>query len=100
MNQFDKISKALADKNRLKMIEILIKEDMKVSEVADKMDIEENLASHHLRVLSKNKLLKSNKRGREVIYSINKTKLLSIFKQLLKKPFFKDIVKEALKSSK
>ena len=100
MNQFDKISKALADKNRLKMIEILIKEDMKVSKVADKMDIEENLASHHLRVLSKNKLLKSNKRGREVIYSINKAKLLSIFKQLLKKPFFKDIIKEALKSSK
>ena len=100
MNQFDKISKALADKNRLKMIEILIKEDMKVSEVADKMDIEENLASHHLRVLSKNKLLKSNKRGREVIYSINKAKLLSIFKQILKKPFFKDIINEALKSSK
>jgi DNA-binding transcriptional ArsR family regulator len=100
MNQLEKVSKAFADKNRLKMIEILIKEDMKVSEVADKMDIEENLASHHLRVLSKNKILKSSKKGREVIYSINKTKLLSVFKQLLKKPFFKDLIKEALKSSK
>ncbi len=100
MNQFEKVSKALADKNRLRIVEILMKDSLKVSEVADKLDIEENLASHHLRVLSKNKLLKSTKRGRGVTYSINRTKFLSIFRQLVKKPFLKDIIKEAMKTTK
>lgn len=100
MNQFEKISKALADKNRIKIFELLSKDTLKVSEVAYELEIEENLASHHLRVMSRNGILKSNKRGREVFYSINKNKLISLLKTLLKKQFFKDILKEAQKSSK
>lgn len=100
MQPIEKFTKAFSDKNRLKIIDILFKEPLKVSQVAIKMDIEENLASHHLRTLSKSGILKSNKRGREVFYSINRNKILSLTKQIIKKQYMKDIVKEALKAAK
>lgn len=96
----EKILKTLADKNRLKIMEILYEESLRVSEVAEILDIEENLASHHLRVLSKNNICKSKRKGREVTYSINKTKLISFTKALIKKQFIKEILKEATKQTK
>jgi len=62
--KLEKISKALSDKNRLKIIEFLSEGQKNVSSVADKLNVEENLASHHLRVLSALGFLKSDKKGR------------------------------------
>lgn len=98
MNQLDKFLKTLADKNRLKIVDLLFEEPLRVSDVADILDIEENLASHHLRVLSKNGLCKSKRKGREVTYSINRNKFLTITKGLFKKAHYKEIAKEALKN--
>jgi len=100
MVQIEKFTKALSDKNRIKIFDLLIKEPLKVSDVAYELEIEENLASHHLRVMSRNGLLKSNKKGREVYYSINRTKILGLMKTLLKKQYFKDLIKETQKSIK
>ena len=99
MHALEKISKSLAEKNRLLIIDLLFKESLKVSEVAEELEIEENLASHHLRVLNKNGLVKSVKKGREVFYSINRNKFMSVIKQLLKKPYIKEMVKEAIKTN-
>jgi len=100
MNQIEKITKALSDKNRIKIFDLLTKEPLKVSEVAYELDIEENLASHHLRVMSRNGILKSTKKGREVFYSINRIKLVNTLKSILKKQYVKDLIKEAQKNSK
>ena len=100
MVQIEKFTKALSDKNRIKIFDILTKEPLKVSDVAYELEIEENLASHHLRVMSRNGLLKSNKKGREVYYSINRTKILGLMRTLLKKQYFKDLIKETQKSIK
>jgi ArsR family transcriptional regulator len=99
MQALEKISKSLAEKNRLLIIDLLFKESLKVSEVAEELEIEENLASHHLRVLNKNGLVKSVKKGREVFYSINRNKFMSVIKQLIKKPYIKEMVKEAIKTN-
>ena len=40
------------------------------------------------------------KKGREVYYSINKTKLTSIIRSLIKKPLIKTIVKDIFKNQK
>lgn len=96
----DTIFKTLSDKNRIKIIELLSKEPMRVSEVADNLDIEENLASHHLRVLSKNNICKSKRKGREVTYSLNKIKLISITRTIIKKDLVKELIKEASKKTK
>lgn len=83
-----KVSKAFSDKNRLKILTMLSGGSKNVGEVADTLRVEENLASHHLRVLAGIGFLKSSKKGREVYYSINKDKvdmtLNDIKKEILK----------------
>ena len=95
MNQ-DKVSKAFSDRNRLKIIRFLSDGPKNVSSVADKLNVEENLASHHLRVLASIGFLKNSKKGREVFYRINETKFISLIKDLKKNPTFKEILEKAL----
>lgn len=87
-----KISKAFSDDNRIKIIKFLSDGPRNVTQVADKLDVEENLASHHLRVLASLGFLKNDKRGREVFYRINETKFLALFKDLKKSKVFKDLL--------
>jgi len=95
----DNIYKAISEKNRIKIINLLLKGPLKVTDIAYKLDLEENLTSHHLRVLYSLKFLKSTRRGREVIYQINLTKFSSLFKDLLKVEVFRTIIKDLLKKS-
>ncbi len=95
MNQ-DRISKAFSDRNRLKILKFLSDGPQNVSSVADKLNVEENLASHHLRVLASIGFLKNKKKGREVFYDINETKFVSLIRDLNKNPIFKEILLKAL----
>lgn len=92
----EKVSKALSDKNRLKIIQFLSTGQKNVSEVADRLNVEENLASHHLRVLAALGFLKNDKKGREVFYKINETKFVSLIKDLSKNAVFKDLLIKAI----
>ncbi len=96
MINIEKFSKAFSDKNRVKIIDYLSEGQKNVSEIADKLNVEENLASHHLRVLAGLGYLKSDKKGREVFYKLNETKFISLIKDLRKNPAFKDILAKAL----
>lgn len=90
----ENLAKAISDKNRVRIVNYLIKGPQKVSAISDKLEMEENLTSHHLRVLHTLGYLKSQKRGREVIYSINRSKFISNIKDLLRNKFFKEIIEE------
>lgn len=92
----DKISKAMSDKNRLKILTYLSEGQKNVSQVADKLNVEENLASHHLRVLASMGFLRNDKKGREVFYRINETKILSLLRDLKRNPAFRDILIKSL----
>lgn len=94
------ISKAMSDKNRLKILEMLSAGEQKVGVVSDKLGVEENLASHHLRVLSGLGFLKSEKRGREVYYRLNNAKIVSMLVDLQKNAVFKDLLKQAVAEAK
>lgn len=91
-----KLSKAFADKNRMKILSMLSEGPMNVSSVADELNVEENLASHHLRVLSSLGLLKSNKKGREVHYDLNRSRMVTLMRDLGKNEYFRNIMLEAL----
>ena len=75
---------------------MLSKGETKVGQVADNLNVEENLASHHLRVLASLGFLKSSKRGREVYYRLNKTRLVTLIRDLNKNPAFREILNEAV----
>ena len=91
-----KVSKALSDQNRMKILSFLSDGEKNVSSVADKLNVEENLASHHLRVLAALGFLKNEKKGREVFYRLNDRKIISLIKDLKKNPAFKDLLLQAL----
>lgn len=93
----EKVSKAFSDKNRLKIFTFLSEGQKNVSEVAEKLDVEENLASHHLRVLAALGFLKNDKKGREVFYRINEAKFISLIRDLRRNEAFKQILLKALK---
>lgn len=95
----ENIYKAISDKNRIRIITLLIKGPLKVTDIATKLDLEENLTSHHLRVLHTLKFLKSNRRGREVIYQVNASKFTSVFRDLFRIELFRTIAKDLLKKN-
>jgi len=92
----EKVSKAFSDTNRIKIIRFLSGGAQNVSNVADKLNVEENLASHHLRVLSTLGYLKSDKKGREVFYRLNEAKFVTLIRDLKKNHAFKEMLLKAL----
>ncbi len=96
MTNIFKITKAFSDRNRIKILKMLTTGTQNVGDVANKLNIEENLASHHLRVLFSLGLLKNSKRGRQVFYDLNKAKIITLLKDLNKNEFFRDVIQEAL----
>ncbi len=74
--------KALGDRTRLEIIEMLIEfGEMSVTDIQIKLGKEQNLISHHLSCLKNCGLVKSKKNGKSVIYSIRDkriSKLLAI----------------------
>ena len=96
--KLEKVSKALSDQNRLKILQFLSDGQRNVSQVADRLNVEENLASHHLRVLASLGFLRNDKKGREVFYRLNETRLLSLMRDFKKNPKFRELLIEALKN--
>ena len=66
----DRLS-ALAEVNRLRVIDILRSGEKNVTELATLMNVEIVNVSHHLGVLRASELVLDRKEGRFVIYSLN-----------------------------
>lgn len=67
--------KALADQNRLKIIELLSNKPLCVCEIEKNLDLPQNLVSHHLSVLKEAKIVENCKCGKNNYYSLNKKAL-------------------------
>jgi len=76
--------KIISEENRLKILCILKKEEVCVCVILKKLNIAQNLVSHHLKVLKDFELIKSRKEGQRVYYSINK-KEVNEYNSLLNK---------------
>ncbi len=78
---------ALSDPTRRKILEMLKKKDLAAGEIAKNFSITLPSLSHHLNVLKQADLVTSQRRGQEIIYSLN----LSVFEEMAEKlvKFFK-----------
>jgi len=72
--------KTIAHPDRLRMIQILLKNDATVGSLAKACRIKHNMASEHLRIMKDRDLLDSTKKGREVFYKIKEKALSNIIK--------------------
>jgi ArsR family transcriptional regulator, arsenate/arsenite/antimonite-responsive transcriptional repressor len=60
---------AISEPNRLAILQSLKKGERCVCEIHPKLDLQQNLASHHLKILKDTGLLTSRKEGAKIIYS-------------------------------
>lgn len=62
--QLDQIFRAIADSTRRKIMKLILKKSMSVTEIASHFDISLNGVSKHLKILEKAGILKRTKDGR------------------------------------
>ena len=86
------IFKALSDETRRKILKMLNEKDMTAGEIANKFPQSWPTISHHLETLEKIGLIKSERNGRNIIYSLNTTILDDIL------IFFADFFKKENKN--
>ena len=63
--------KLLGDLNRLKIAILCLEGSVCVSDIAKQTELSQSLVSHHLRLLRTARLVKSERKGRNVHYVIN-----------------------------
>ena len=70
------VFKALADENRLRILNLLKTREMCVCEVMVALDLTQPTASHHLRILENVELVKDRKEGKWTFYRIADHRLI------------------------
>jgi len=70
--------RTLSHPHRLRMIQVLLQEPRSVGELAELCNIPSHMASEHLRLLKDRGFLASERRGRQVFYSVAEPGLANI----------------------
>ena len=71
--------KALSNPTRIKILFLLQQQILTVTQISDKLDISQSAISHQLRELRLARLVKSNKRGKEMLYQLDDNHVHQIF---------------------
>ena len=62
---------ALSDPGRVRIVAALLKGDLNVSALAERVELSESAVSHQLRTLRQLRLVRATKLGREVFYALD-----------------------------
>jgi len=80
----DKIFRALADKNRRKILTLLKDNDLSVNELLKNFEIGQATLSNHLSILKKARLVDNRILGKQRIYRLNKDILIAFAENMRK----------------
>ena len=72
------IFSAMSEPNRLKILFLLIKNDLCVCDLEEIIGVSQSSISHHLRVLKDYKIVKFQKKGKRVYYSLDDEHIVKI----------------------
>ena len=67
----DSVFQALADPSRRKILKLLRKGPLSAGELADRFSITKGSMSHHFNVLKAADLVRSERHGQSIVYSLN-----------------------------
>ena len=71
--------KAFADSTRIKIIAVLKEEDLCVGAISELINVSQSAVSHQLRVLKISKIVKSQRVGKQMFYSLDDEHIKKIF---------------------
>ena len=72
--------KIFGDSTRIKIINILIDNELCVNQISEKTNVSQSAISHQLRILKSSKLVKYRKEGNSIFYSLADAHVEKIFK--------------------
>jgi len=73
--------KIFSDKTRLKIVTVLLKDELCVCDIATVLEMSHSSISHQLRVLRQYKVVKNRKEGKVVYYSLDDSHINNIVNQ-------------------
>ena len=71
INDKEKIFKALGDKNRLKIMDLIIKDELSAGKILEQVNMGQSTLSHHMKILCDSGIVNARKDSRWVYYTIN-----------------------------
>jgi len=71
---------ALSDPTRLRIISVLIDNEMNVGEIASRLEMTESAVSHQLRGLRQMRLVRARKNGRQVFYTLDDDHVTKLYR--------------------
>jgi len=71
---------ALSDSTRLRIISVLLDNEMNVGEIAAQLVMTESAVSHQLRGLRQMKLVRTRKAGRQVFYALDDDHVAKLYR--------------------
>ena len=72
--------KIFGDETRIRILDLLINKEFSVNEISRKLDVSQSAVSHQLKTLRSSTLVKTNKVGQTVYYSISDEHISVILK--------------------
>jgi DNA-binding transcriptional ArsR family regulator len=87
MAEYDlvKIFKALADKTRQEILELLGEEEMNVSDICEEFNTSQPTISHHLHILKNSNLIDYRKDGKNIYYYVKQEVVNDVFGTVVRK---------------
>lgn len=75
--------KVFSDPTRLRLISLLIHQEMCVGDLALSLEMEQSAISHQLRQLRQQRIVKMRKKGKHALYTLVDEHILNLFQQSL-----------------
>ena len=71
INDKEKIFKALGDKNRLMIMDLISQEELSAGKILEQVNMGQSTLSHHMKILCDSGIVNARKDSRWVYYTIN-----------------------------
>ena len=75
---------ALSDSTRLRIIDLLLDDELSVGAIAEQLGMSESAVSHQLRGLRLQRIVRARKQGRQVFYALDDVHIADLFRLGLK----------------
>jgi DNA-binding transcriptional ArsR family regulator len=73
--------RAFSDTSRVRILSIIVEQEMNISQLAELVGVTESAVSHHMRGLRQMRLVRSRRDGKEVYYSVEDPHIIALFQQ-------------------
>ncbi len=80
----------LADPTRLSIVVVCMEREVPAGDIADELGLSASLVSHHLRLLRAARMLRAERRGKQVFYSMADACVLSVLKIMINHLFVQE----------